>query len=134
VRVIDFTGYNEKGGANGLFEEFGKMPTRWELGELGNWEDKGLGFFYSKTHTKHRDCMQMMRGCKPLWENNAVTGKCLVSITVAEVHCGMLRPMDVHNDGLMNALQNGALDTKKEGLLTMENKFATLENAVRNIP
>jgi predicted TIM-barrel fold metal-dependent hydrolase len=126
---FDFTGYNEKGWSKRAVKELErcyKMGAR-GVGELG---DKGLGFFYSKptpTQGMHADDERM----KPLWEKCGELGM-PVSIHVADP-MWMYEPMDVHNDGLMNAYK-WRIDTKKEGLLTHGELIATLENAVREHP
>mgnify|MGYP003636756365 CR=1 FL=1 len=88
------------------------------------------GFFYSKptpAEGMHADDERM----RPLWEKCGELGM-PVSIHVADP-MWMYEPMDVHNDGLMNAYK-WRIDTTREGLLTHGELITTLENAVRENP
>ena len=126
---FDFTGYNEKGWSKRAVKELERCYKKGArgVGELG---DKGFGFFYSQpspANGMHADDGRM----KPLWEKCGELGM-PVSIHVADP-MWMYEPMDVHNDGLMNAYK-WRIDTKKEGLLTHGQLITTLENAVRENP
>jgi predicted TIM-barrel fold metal-dependent hydrolase len=97
------------------------------VGELG---DKGLGPLFSrptKAFGMHVDDKRM----KPLlakWGELKIP----VAIHVAEPYW-MYLPMDITNDGLMNAYQ-WRIDLTKEGILNHGQLISTLENAVRENP
>ena len=79
-----------------------------------NWAIRVLVFFTPKptpAEGMHADDERM----KPLWEKCGELGM-PVSIHVADP-MWMYEPMDVHNDGLMNAYK-WRIDTTREGLLT----------------
>lgn len=126
---LDYTGYDQADWGKRAVKELVRCFNKGAkgVGELG---DKGLGFAYSKpvpAPGMHADDPRMA----PVWEKCGELGM-PVSIHVADP-MWMYLPMDVHNDGLMNAFK-WRIDTGKEGLLTHEQLIASLENTVREHP
>ena len=97
------------------------------IGELG---DKGLGEYYSRPvagYGMHLNDARM----KPL------LGKCGSMGMPVSVHIAdpiwMYLPMDLHNDGLMNAY-NWRIDVEREGLPSHSQMMELLEDAVKQNP
>ncbi len=126
---FDYTGYNEKGWPKRAVKELErcfKVGAK-GVGELG---DKGEGLLYSKptpAYGMHIDDKRM----KPLIQKCGELGM-PISIHVAEP-IWMYLPMDIHNDGMMNAAE-WQVDTSKKGLLQHQELVETLENAVKENP
>lgn len=126
---FDFTGYDQEGWSQKAVKELERCYSVGAkgVGELG---DKGEGLFYSKPSPAigmHIDDVRM----KPLLKKCGELGM-PINVHVAEPYW-MYLPMDVHNDGLMNAY-TWRIDTSKENLLLHEELITTLENAVRENP
>ena len=126
---FDYTGYNEKGWTKKAIKELErcfKVGAK-GVGELG---DKGSGLFYSGPnpawgmHVNDERMQPLLKRCGELGMP--------VSIHVAEP-IWMYKPIDEHNDGLMNAA-NWKVDTTKPDLLGHAQLLNTLEEAVRNNP
>lgn len=126
---FDFTGYNEEGWSEKAIKELERCHKLGAkgIGELG---DKGEGLLYSKptaAYGMHIDDDRM----KPLLKKCGELGM-PINIHVAEPYW-MYEPIDIHNDGLMNA-SDWKIDTSKKGLLLHQELINTLENAVKANP
>ncbi|MCJ7465959.1 MAG: amidohydrolase [Maribacter sp.] len=124
-----FTGYEKEGWSEIAVKE---LERCYEVGARGVGEigDKGEGMLYSKptpAYGMHIDDERM----KPLLKRCGELGM-PISIHVAEPYW-MYEPIDLHNDGLMNAAE-WKIDTSKKGLLLHAELIKTLENAVKNSP
>jgi len=126
---FDYTGYNEKGWSKKAVKELERCYRVGAkgIGELG---DKGEGLVYSKptkAYGMHIDDERM----KPLLKKCGELGM-PINIHVAEPYW-MYEPIDIHNDGLMNA-SDWKIDTSKENILLHAELIKTLENAVKENP
>jgi predicted TIM-barrel fold metal-dependent hydrolase len=126
---FDYTGYQEQGWTEKAIKELERCHKVGAkgIGELG---DKGSGLFYSRPspapgmHIDDARMQPLLKRCGEL--------KMPVSIHVAEP-MWMYEPIDVHNDGLMNA-ENWKIDRDKPGLILHSALVNTLEQAVKNNP
>jgi predicted TIM-barrel fold metal-dependent hydrolase len=126
---FDYTGYQEQGWTEKAIKELERCHNVGAkgIGELG---DKGSGLFYSRPspapgmHIDDARMQPLLKRCGEL--------KMPVSIHVAEP-MWMYEPIDVHNDGLMNA-ENWKIDRDKPGLILHSALVNTLEQAVKNNP
>ena len=120
------TGYNEKGWSEKAVKELErcyKVGAK-GVGELG---DKGEGLIYSKPTAAYGMHLNDER-MKPLLKKCGELGM-PINIHVADPYW-MYEPIDVHNDGLMNAAE-WKIDTTKENILLHAELIKTLENAVK---
>jgi predicted TIM-barrel fold metal-dependent hydrolase len=126
---FDYTGYaSDKNWFKNAIDELRRCKDKGAegVGELG---DKGLGEYYSSPVTgigMHIDDERM----DPLFEECGIL-KMPVSVHVADP-IWMYLPMDVHNDGMMNAY-NWRIEMK-EGMLGHEQLLQTLEHALKKHP
>lgn len=126
---FDYTGFDKPGFGPAAVKELErcyKMGAR-GVGELG---DKGEGLIYSsptKAYEMHIDDQRM----KPLLEKCAEL-QMPISIHVADPYW-MYLPVDIHNDGLMNAAE-WHIDLSEKEKLGFHELINTLENAVRENP
>jgi predicted TIM-barrel fold metal-dependent hydrolase len=127
---FDYTGYDQKGSnwTQHALDELRRCKDKGAqgVGELG---DKGIGEYYSSPVTgigMHINDERM----DPLFDECGKL-KLPVSIHVADP-IWMYLPMDVHNDGMMNAY-NWRIELK-DGMLGHEDLLITLEEALRKHP
>ena len=128
---FDYTGYDQGGTGwidNALSElERCKAKGAKGVGELG---DKGLGEFYSSPvpgygmHLNDARMEPLLRKCGGL--------HLPVSVHIADP-IWMYQPMDIHNDGLMNAYK-WRIDLKQKNLLQHDQLIETFEEAVSENP
>ncbi|MHA4810124.1 amidohydrolase family protein [Flavitalea flava] len=128
---FDYTGY-DKPGNNWIDNALAELKRCHDKGATGVGElgDKGLGEFYSSPvpgYGMHLDDLRM----DPLLEACGALGL-PVSVHVADPFW-MYLPMDIHNDGMMNAY-NWRIDMNKEGILSHAQLLETLEHAVHKHP
>jgi predicted TIM-barrel fold metal-dependent hydrolase len=128
---FDYTGYDEPGNqwidhALAELKRCHSMGAR-GVGELG---DKGLGEFYSRPvpgYGLHLDDIRM----DPLFEACGKLGL-PVNVHIADP-IWMYLPMDIHNDGMMNAY-NWRIDVSQEGMLGHAQMINMLEHTVQKHP
>lgn len=126
---IDFTGYKEKGWTNKAIKELERCYKVGARG-VGELADKGLGLFYSKPTSAlgmHMDDERMAPFLKKCGELGMP-----VNIHVADPNW-MYEPIDVHNDGLMNAAK-WKIDPSQKNILLHTELIKSLENAVKQNP
>lgn len=126
---FDYTGFGEAGWAERAVARLEECRRLGAVG-VGEMVDKGLGDTYARPvsgDSIHLDDPLM----KPLLERCGELGM-PVSIHIAEP-IWMYRPLDAHNDGLMNGA-NWAVDTTVEGCRDYEELMATFERAVAAYP
>ncbi|MBD1261425.1 amidohydrolase family protein [Maribacter polysiphoniae] len=126
---FDYTGYTKKGWARKAVRE---LERCYEVGARGVGElgDKGEGLLYSKptaAYGMHIDDERL----KPLLEKCGELGM-PINIHIAEPYW-MYEPIDVYNDGLMNAA-DWQIDTSNKDLLLHSELINTLRNAVKDNP
>lgn len=126
---FDYSGYNDKGWSQKAIKELERcfnVGTK-GVGELG---DKGLGLFYSKPqkalgmHLNNPRMQPLLKRCGELGMP--------INIHVAEP-IWMYKPIDVHNDGLMNA-KYWKIDQSNSDVLAHSELIQTLEEAVAKNP
>jgi predicted TIM-barrel fold metal-dependent hydrolase len=126
---FDYTGYKEKGWVKKAIKE---LERCFEIGAKGVGElgDKGLGLAYSKPNPApgmHINDPRM----QPLLQRCGELGM-PVNIHVAEP-IWMYEPIDIHNDGLMNA-EKWKIDRTNPDILLHSELIGTLEEAVAKNP
>lgn len=128
--AFDYTGYEEGDWSQKAVKELERCYSVGAKG-VGELADKGLGLFSSfstpPAYGLHIDDKRM----QPLLEKCGEL-KMPINIHVAEPYW-MYEPIDVHNDGLMNAAE-WKIDTSNENILLHAELIETLENVVRDNP
>lgn len=126
---FDYTGFGEADWAERAVARLEECRRLGAVG-IGEMVDKGLGDTYARPVSGdgiHLDDPRL----KPLIERCGELGM-PISIHIAEP-IWMYRPLDAHNDGLMNGA-NWAVDTSAEGCRDYEELMATFERAVAAYP
>ncbi|MES1217064.1 MAG: amidohydrolase family protein [Bacteroidota bacterium] len=128
---FDYTGYDQPGSA-WIDHAVAELETCYKKGAKGVGElgDKGLGEYYSSPvpgYGMHLNDSRM----KPLLQKSGELGL-PISVHIADP-IWMYLPMDVHNDGLMNAYK-WRIDMEEPGILNHAQLLDTFEDAVRQNP
>ena len=128
---LDYTGYSETG-TQWIDHSIAELQRCYNKGAKGVGElgDKGVGEYYSRPvagYGMHLNDERM----KPLLKKCGGLGL-PISVHIADP-IWMYLPMDIHNDGLMNAY-NWRIDIDKKGILDHAQLLTTFEYAVSQYP
>ena len=128
---LDYTGYSEPG-TQWIDRSIAELQRCYNKGAKGVGElgDKGVGEYYSRPvagYGMHLNDERM----KPLLKKCGGLGL-PISVHIADP-IWMYLPMDIHNDGLMNAY-NWRIDIDKKGILDHAQLLTTFEDAVSQYP